>query len=93
MVRGEGASMSAAFRALQEEAIEEYGHNSYNGTISTIGEWKDQTRAHAASGLPVEKYLEVLLEDLDKREAVGVCLREPAGGKAGLYVFAGWAAE
>lgn len=93
MVRGAGESMGAAFRALQEEAIDEYGHDAYNGTISTISEWNDKTRAHAASGLPVEDYLEGLLEELDKREAVGVCLREPAAGKPGLYVFAGWAAE
>lgn len=85
--------MSAAFRTLQEEATYESGHDSYNGTISTISEWSDKTRAHAASGLPVEDYLEGLLEDLDKREAAGVCLREPAAGKPGLYIFAGWAAE
>jgi len=93
MVRGEGASMGAAFRALQEEAINEYGHDSYNGTISTISHWTDKTRACAASGLPVDEYLEGLLEELDKRDAAGVCLRETAEGKPGLYAFVGWAAD
>lgn len=92
MVRGAGASMSSAFRALQE-AEQEYGHDSYNGTISTISEWTDKTQAYAASGRPVEEYLEDLLESLDKREAVGVCLRPPTPGKAGEHIFAGWAAE
>lgn len=93
MVRGEGVSMSAAFHTLQEEAIHEYGHDTYNGTISTISEWTDKTRACDASGLPVENFLEGLLDELDKREAAGVCLREPVAGKPGIYVFAGWAAE
>lgn len=93
MVRGAGASMNAAFRKLQEEAIYENGHDSYNGTISTISHYDDKTRDYTASGQPVEDYLEGLLEDIDKREAVGVCLRQPEAGKEGLYVFAGWAAE
>lgn len=85
--------MSAAFRALQEEAEHESGHDSYNGTISTISEWTDKTQAYAASGQPVEDFLEELLESIDKREAVGVCLRPPTPDKAGEYIFAGWAAD
>lgn len=93
MVRGAGASMSAAFHALQEEATYEYGHQPYNGTISTIDSWKDKTREYAASGQPAEEYLGGLLDELGKRKAAGVCLREPAAGKPGIYVFAGWAAD
>ena len=85
--------MSASFRTLQEEAIYERGHDSYNGTISTIDHWNDNTKAHAQSGQPVEEYLDGLLEEIDTREAVGVCLREPTADKPGLYIFAGWAAS
>lgn len=86
--------MSAAFQALREEARHEYGHDSYNGTISTIGSYSDKTRAHAASGQPAEEFLESLLdEDLGKGEAAGVCLREPTAEKDGLYLFVGWACE
>ena len=84
--------MSATFMDLQQQANEEEGHDAYNGTIATIDELSDNTKDYARSGLPVGEYLNgLLLTGLAKREAVGVCLREPHAGRAGEYVFAGWA--
>lgn len=85
--------MNNARLALQQEATDEYGTDSYNGSISTISDWQDKTREYKASGLALEDFLEGLLEDLDKREGAGVCLREPVAGQPGLYAFTGWAAE
>jgi hypothetical protein len=92
-VQGEGPTMKDAFLTLKKEALEEYGSDESNGTISTIDYWQDKTPAFKASGLALEEYFDGVLMDVGTGEALGVCLREPVGEKPGLYAFAGWAHE
>jgi hypothetical protein len=91
-VTGTGLSMSKAFDALQEEARQENGNDSYNGTISTIGTYTDHTQKFATSGKKLDDYLEEILEDIDKWEAIGICVTPPKDAEPGEYVFVGWAA-
>lgn len=93
MVQGTGMSMNQAFRDLQEQARNEFGSDEYNGTIYNIDEYKDKTNEWALSKLPVGDYLEGQYEEIEKREAVGVCIKPPIGAKPGVYMFAGLAPE
>jgi len=75
-----GASMQNAYRNAVEDAIDEYGNDTYNGTISTTSGFVDKTKEWKASGMDINSYAEWLYENdkLNKwGNAVGVCINEP----------------
>lgn len=77
--KSEYESPQAAYRALVEEALYNYGHDPYNGTISTC-ELQGQIPEPQSS----DEY-ETALEDIGKRE---VCYYE----RGNTWIFIGWAA-
>jgi hypothetical protein len=82
-----GKSMASAYREAVTEAEYEYGHNAYNGTISTTNGFTDKTSTFKASGLTIDKFIEEHLDNTEKwGSAWGVEV------KKGEFVFFGWAA-
>jgi hypothetical protein len=81
----EGNSPREAYQNAVEQAQHEYGHDPYNGTISTTNGFRMVTKK---PGQTMEQ-----LEDewLDKLEKWGKCACVDLGGKR--YAFFGWAAS
>ncbi|MDG1949474.1 MAG: hypothetical protein P8J32_01470 [bacterium] len=101
---GKFKNVGEAYRAAQEEANHEEGHNPYNGTISTCTSLSVARNAPRFGTQAFDKFEDKLLDDLGKRECLYVELtgaalqkRKPnyLKGKKGVkgYYFFGWAAE
>lgn len=76
-VKGRGESAKEVFNDLVEEAISEYGHDSYNGTISTVLGFKDVTNSFKSSGKSLPEYINDRLNNLSKRECEVICIKPP----------------
>lgn len=74
---GRGRSMKQVYNDLVEEAEREYGHDSYNGTISTTGGFHDITNEWKASKLSINDFVHRKLEDARKYDCFGVCIEAP----------------
>ena len=79
-----GETMGSAFDTAVNEATFDHGHDTYNGTISTIDHVCDKTTEFNELGK--EKWCERAVKETDKREAWGAKIGE------GMYIFVGWAA-
>lgn len=66
-----GASMSEAYRNAVSEAREEYGNDSYNGTISTTSGVRDVTEEFKRSGLSLHDFID---KNIDRAQKWGSCL-------------------
>lgn len=71
-----GASMRDAFDQAVREAEREYGTDYYNGEINNCELRGDKTKEYNAAK-DKKKFLDDLLEDLSKREVVGIELEAP----------------
>jgi hypothetical protein len=80
-----GNSMSEAYKAAVEDALHDWGHDPYNGTISTTSGFIDKTSAFNGD---LDAFESKALDNTEKWESVW-------GAKVGenKYVFVGWAAE
>ena len=72
-----GKSLSDAYRNAVQDAEDEYGHDSYNGTISTTSGIIDRTREFKASGKSLSEYIDSQVERLNKRDCAAICIEEP----------------
>jgi hypothetical protein len=75
-----GASMREAYRNAVEEAVYEYGNDSYNGTISTTQGFVDMTKEYLSSGKSLGDFAEWLYENnkISKwGSAAGICTTKP----------------
>lgn len=79
-----GKNMKEAFNNAQEDAIYEYGHDPYNGTISTCTLTKNVTSAYNQAE-DKQAFINDHLEKVDKWEAHGIKLGN------GKYMFIGMA--
>lgn len=71
-------SMREAYNQLVEDATQEYGHDSYNGTISTTHGFADITSEFRKSGLTIDEFIDRKIEDASKwGPAYGVCISDP----------------
>jgi hypothetical protein len=87
-------NMKEAYNGAVADAHYDFGHDPYNGTISTTNGFKDLTSEFRSSGKPLETFIEEKLDVLEKwGEAGGVCVKEPEKDKLGDYIFFGWAAD
>lgn len=89
-----GANAGEAFREACDAALYEFGHNPYNGTISTVHGFVD---VPILEGEDVNDWAHRVLDDprVQKWEACACC-EDPNGKEENgrkLYHFAGWAAS
>jgi hypothetical protein len=71
-------SMREAYNQLVEDAVSEYGNDSYNGTISTTQGFQDMTSEWKKSGLSIDKFIDLKIEDANKwGPAFAVCIVDP----------------
>lgn len=70
-------SLNEAYKDSVDDAIEEYGNDSYNGTISTTTGIIDLTNEFKRSGKKINDFINDKLEDCAKRDCYGVCIENP----------------
>jgi hypothetical protein len=71
------SSMKEAYNQLVEDAIDEYGNDAYNGTISTTNGFVDVTKKFKDSGKKLSAFIESAEDVMDKRDCWGICVLEP----------------
>lgn len=95
------SSLQSAYQQEYDQAVHEYGHNNYNGTISTTDGVVDKTdvltqlikeehkyAAHDEVGTAVNKWLDQAWDNTSKWGSVwGAKIADNE------YILAGWAAE
>jgi hypothetical protein len=77
IIRQRANSPEQAFRLAQENAIEEYGNDIYNGTISTCHSFKDITKEFRRSGLSAKDFSYNMIGNMSKRDCYVICEVEP----------------
>ena len=70
-------NMKEAYNQLVEDAIDEYGNDPYNGTISTTNGFVDVTKKFKDSGKKLSAFIESAEDVMDKRDCWGICVLEP----------------
>lgn len=75
--KSRGKSLSDAYSNATEDAEQEYGHDPYNGTISTTSGVVDKTREYKASGKSLSEYIDSWMDKGAKRDCFAICLEEP----------------
>lgn len=103
---GVGPDMRTVFTSLVDDALHYYGHDPYNGTISTIDGYRDKTKLlndmlnlksrktkkwiHTC----VDQFREKAWDVCDKRECWAAEVYSPKSTKKKKqFIFVGWAAE
>lgn len=71
------SSMYNGYNELKENALEEYGNDLYNGTISTTNECIDVTDKWKSSKKELYAFIEEMLENCPKRTCYSVCKTPP----------------
>jgi len=72
-----GKSLSDAYKSAVQDAEEEYGHDSYNGTISTTDGVTDLTSSYKSSGKSLNDYIDLWVEKGRKRQCLAICIEQP----------------
>jgi hypothetical protein len=72
-----GKSMSDAYSSAVSDAESEYGHDPYNGTISTTDGCSDMTSDYKNSGKSLPDYIDSWVERGRKRQCLAICLEPP----------------
>jgi len=70
-------NMKEAYNQLVEDAIDEYGNDAYNGTISTTNGFVDVTEKFKNSKKKLNDFIESAEDVMDKRDCWGICTEEP----------------
>jgi hypothetical protein len=68
IIRQTASSPEDAFRRAQERAISEYGHDAYNGTVSTCHAFSDFTKLFHQSGKEKMEFINDILHKASKRD-------------------------
>jgi hypothetical protein len=78
-----GWTIAEAYDTAVEFAIEEYGNDPYNGTISTTRGVIDKTQLFKSSKLSIDEFIDKHIESCQKwGSAWGVCIEEPIQNKS-----------
>jgi hypothetical protein len=73
-----GYSLQEAYDNAVDEAIDEYGNDIYNGSISTTRGVRDVTKEFKASGKSVQQYIDDVMDNISKWDAArAICIEEP----------------
>ena len=67
-IRQRASSPKEAFELAQENAISEYGHDPYNGTVSTCHGFSDVTQMYRRGSLNREEFMHNMLSKAGKRD-------------------------
>ena len=67
-IRQRASSPKEAFELAQENAISEYGHDPYNGTVSTCHGFSDVTQMYRRGSLNREEFMHNMLSRAGKRD-------------------------
>jgi len=78
---GRGKSAQQVFTRLQDQAISEYGYDSYNGTISTVPGFRDITDEWKKSKKDLDRFIDEKLEDGNKYDCFAICTHQPVQNK------------
>ena len=77
-----GWSMNEAYKNAVNDANEEHGSDSYNGTISTTSGVIDKTKLFISSKLKINDFISLHIDECIKwGSAWGVCVQEPIVSK------------
>jgi hypothetical protein len=76
IARQKGPDASKAFQLAQETAVEEYGNDIYNGTISTCHTFRDITSEFRRSGKTAKEFINDKIGDMGKRDCYVICEME-----------------
>lgn len=77
ITRQRGINQQVAFDTAVEYAIDEYGNDPYNGSISTCSGYQDVTKEFKHSTLDKMSFINKKLEDASKRECFCITELEP----------------
>lgn len=80
-IRTVGTSLDDAYNTSRDMAIEESGHDSYNGTISTTIQCADLTNNFKRSGKTLAEYIDMQMDKMQKRDCAAICIQEPVSNK------------
>lgn len=73
VIRQKGTSCKNAYNLAVENAIEEYGNDVYNGTISTTsGNFRDVTLELRKSGKEKMQFIKEMIENMNKRDCYSI---------------------
>lgn len=76
-----GNSLREAYSNAVEDAEQESGHDSYNGTISTTHTIDDLTDQFKRSKKSFDDYVKMQQDKLHKRDCAGICILDPIVNK------------
>ena len=76
-----GNSLKEAYSNAVEDAEQESGHDSYNGTISTTHTIDDLTDQFRRSKKGFDDYVKMQQDKLHKRDCAGICILDPISNK------------
>jgi hypothetical protein len=76
-----GNSLREAYSNAVEDAEQESGHDSYNGTISTTHTIDDLTDQFRRSKKGFDEYVKMQVDKLSKRDCAGICILDPIVNK------------
>ena len=79
--RGRGKSAKDAFNRLQDVATSEYGHDSYNGTISTVPGFSDVTNEYKSNKRGLSEFIDYKLDNAHKYDCFCICVQPPVENK------------
>jgi hypothetical protein len=74
---GYGTSLKDTYNNLRQDAEEEYGRDSYNGTISTTHHCEDLTAQYKRSNKSLQEYIEMQMDKIQKWHCGAICIQEP----------------
>jgi hypothetical protein len=76
-----GNTLREAYSNAVEDAEQESGHDSYNGTISTTHTIDDLTDQFRRSKKSFDDYVKMQQDKLHKRDCAGICILDPISNK------------
>jgi hypothetical protein len=76
-----GNTLREAYNNAVEDAEQESGHDSYNGTISTTHTIDDLTDQFKRSKKSFDEYVKMQQDKLHKRDCAGICILDPISNK------------
>lgn len=72
-----GKSLKEAYTNAVQDAESEFGHDPYNGTISTTHMLVDKTKEYKSGTKNLQQFIEMYIDKGEKRQCFAICIEEP----------------